>query len=44
VIAHELGASTRTIEVHRGRMMAKLKAQSLQDLVRMAISAGVARV
>jgi len=43
VIAYELGASPRTIEVHRGRMMSKLKAQSLQDLVRMAIAAGVAR-
>jgi two-component system, LuxR family, response regulator FixJ len=40
VIAHELGASPRTIEVHRARMMTKLKAQSLQDLVRMAIAAG----
>lgn len=39
VIAYELGASTRTIEVHRGRMMDKLKAQSLQELVRMAIAA-----
>src|SRR5208337_5031770 len=37
VIAHELGASPRTIEVHRGRMMTKLKARSVQDLVRMAI-------
>jgi two-component system response regulator FixJ len=42
VIAHELGASPRTIEVHRGRMMNKLQAQTLQDLVRMAIAAGVA--
>lgn len=43
VIAHELGAATRTIEVHRGRVMNKLKAQSLQDLVRMAIAAGLAK-
>jgi len=41
VIAHELGASTRTIEVHRGRVMQKMQARSLPDLVRMAISAGV---
>jgi two-component system response regulator FixJ len=41
-IAHELGASPRTIEVHRGRVMSKLQVQSLQDLVRLAISAGVA--
>ena len=43
VIAHELGASTPTIEVHRGRMMSKLQVQSLQDLVRLAISAGLAK-
>jgi len=43
VIAHELSASPRTIEVHRARMMSKLEAQSLQDLVRMAIAAGVAK-
>ncbi len=40
VIAHELGAATRTIEVHRGRMMNKMKAGSLQELVRMALAAG----
>lgn len=40
VIAHELGASPRTIEVHRGRMMQKMKAGSLQELVRMALAAG----
>jgi two-component system, LuxR family, response regulator FixJ len=44
MIAHELGASARTIEVHRGRMMHKLQANSLQDLVRMAIVAGVASI
>jgi two-component system response regulator FixJ len=40
VIAHELGAATRTIEVHRGRMMSKMKAGSLQELVRMAMAVG----
>lgn len=40
IVAHELGAATRTIEVHRGRMMRKMKAASLQELVRMAIAAG----
>ncbi|HWA88780.1 MAG TPA: response regulator FixJ [Rhizomicrobium sp.] len=40
VIAYELGASPRTIEVHRGRMMQKMKAGSLQELVRMALAAG----
>jgi two-component system response regulator FixJ len=41
VIAHELGASPRTVEIHRARMMKKLQASSLQDLVRLAIAAGV---
>ena len=41
VIAHELGASTRTIEVHRGRVMQKMQVRGLPELVRMAISAGV---
>jgi len=40
-IAHELGASPRTVEIHRARMMKKLNAGSLQELVRMAIAAGV---
>jgi two-component system response regulator FixJ len=40
-IAFELGAATRTIEVHRGRMMNKMKAGNLQELVRLAIAAGV---
>jgi two-component system response regulator FixJ len=37
-IAHELGASPRTIEIHRARMMQKMQARNLQDLVRMAIA------
>ncbi|MEI9931375.1 MAG: response regulator FixJ [Rhizomicrobium sp.] len=41
VIAHELGSSPRTVEIQRARMMKKLEATSLQDLVRMAITAGV---
>jgi len=40
VVAYELGASPRTIEVHRARMMKKMQAGSLQDLVRMAIALG----
>lgn len=39
-IAHELGASPRTIEIHRARMMHKMQARNLQDLVRMAIASG----
>jgi two-component system, LuxR family, response regulator FixJ len=40
VIAHELGTSPRTIEIHRARMMQKMQAKTLQDLVRMAIAMG----
>jgi FixJ family two-component response regulator len=34
-IAERLGVSNRTVEVHRSRVMAKLEAESLPDLVRM---------
>jgi len=34
VIAHELGSSPRTVEVHRSRVMEKMHARSVADLVR----------
>lgn len=40
VIAHHLGLSPRTVEIHRGRVMHKTGADSLSHLVRMAIRAG----
>ena len=40
-IARALGASPRTIEVHRGRVMEKLGAHSLPELVRLALAAQV---
>jgi two-component system, LuxR family, response regulator FixJ len=41
-IAYDLGSSPRTVEVHRARVMEKMGARSLPELVRMTIAAGVA--
>jgi FixJ family two-component response regulator len=40
-IAAELKASEKTIKVHRGRMMKKMKANSVADLVRKAEAIGI---
>ncbi|MBK1877932.1 response regulator transcription factor [Pelagicoccus mobilis] len=40
-IAEALGSSEKTIKVHRGRIMAKLGASSIVELVRFADNAGV---
>lgn len=37
VIAHELGISPRTVEIYRANVMTKMEADSLSDLVRMAM-------
>ncbi len=39
VIAHELGLSQRTVEIHRARVMAKMQASSLAELVQIAMRA-----
>jgi two-component system response regulator FixJ len=41
VIAHRMDISPRTVEVHRGRVMEKMHARSLSDLVRMALAAKI---
>ena len=40
-IAFDLGTSEKTIKVHRARVMQKMQAESLADLVRMAEKAGI---
>jgi two-component system response regulator FixJ len=42
-IAYQLGASPRTIEIHRARVMQKMQARTVQDLVRMAIATNTAK-
>ncbi len=41
VVAHQLGISPRTVEVHRANLMEKLGAKSLPDLVRIGLAAGM---
>jgi two-component system response regulator FixJ len=40
VIAYDLGISSRTVEVYRANVMTKMHANSLSELVRMALLAG----
>ena len=39
IIAHKLGISARTVENHRARLMDKMKADSIAELVRIALVA-----
>lgn len=41
VVALELGISPRTVEIHRARVMEKMAARSVSDIVRAAISMGL---
>ena len=40
IIAYDLGISARTVEVYRANVMTKMRADSLSELVRMAILSG----
>lgn len=40
-VAYELEISVRTVKVHRGRVMEKMRAESVADLVRMAEQLGI---
>lgn len=39
VIAHELGISPRTVEIHRARVMEKMETQNVSRLIRLVLSA-----
>jgi len=39
IVAHELGISPRTVEIHRAHIMLKMDASSLADLVRAVLMA-----
>src|SRR5579862_202237 len=41
MIAFDLNISPRTVEVHRARVLEKMQAHSLSELVRLAITAGI---
>jgi two-component system response regulator FixJ len=41
IIAFDLGISPRTVEIYRANLMTKMSANSLSDLVRMAIVTGI---
>jgi len=40
-IAYDLKISPRTVEIHRARVMDKMQARSLSELVRLALAAGI---
>jgi two-component system response regulator FixJ len=43
IVAHKLGISQRTVEIHRARVMEKMSADSLAQLVHMTLAVGGSR-
>ena len=41
VIAHRMTISPRTVEIHRSRVMEKMQARTLSELVRMTLESGI---
>lgn len=41
VIAHTIGCSQRTVEIHRSRVMSKTQASNLAELIHLATAAGI---
>ena len=41
---YELGTAEQTVKVHRGRVMAKLEADSVPELIRIAAALGISPV
>lgn len=44
VIAYDLGISVRTVEVHRARMMERLRVRQLAEAIRLSVMAGLVRL
>lgn len=42
IIAHDLGISPRTVEIHRSKVMEKLNVRSLSEVLRISFAAGIA--
>ena len=40
-IAYDLEISSRTVEIYRARVMGKMEARSLSELIRLALAAGM---
>ena len=40
-IAHELGISVRTVEVHRSRMLRRLGVKTVAEAIKLAVLAGL---